>query len=270
MFDRTDQKGGGCSLGQGRSIVEAPAMTRAGCAALGLRDRISPSITIKLVAALAVIQLLMPLTSAAIISCAANCKTCWGTASTNCMSCDTGYILKSFACEACDSTCMADLTSSTNTCTSLGSDYILDANDNRCKRTITDIDTACEPGTYNANTGGAVSGSCQVCAPGKSCEVFALTASSADCQAGYYCVTRVTIRSPLEGYSSDHVVDGGAAHPFLTADPISGVTNWWIGKTSTTVNGDVCEKGHYCPSGASQMTACPGGQYCPDQFEAAD
>ena len=37
-----------------------------------------------------------PQAEAAVISCAANCKTCYSALSTNCMSCDDNYFLDNF------------------------------------------------------------------------------------------------------------------------------------------------------------------------------
>ena len=71
-------------------------------------------------------------------SCGANCKTCWGTADNECMSCMPNYILKDFECVAIGDGC------------DTSANYSLDDRDNRCKRTVNKIDFPCEPSTYNA------------------------------------------------------------------------------------------------------------------------
>ena len=95
---------------------------------------------------LALLALFIELGSATQISCAANCKTCWSALAANCMSCDTGYILKSFECVLANVGCLAT--------------YALDSNDNRCKRTITDTQNACIPSKFNQNTGAQAESSC--------------------------------------------------------------------------------------------------------------
>ena len=77
----------------------------------------------------------MAMGQAAIINCATNCKSCWGSGATMCMTCDPGYIMMNFSC--------------LTTATGCDAGYRLDTRDNICKRTINDIDYPCEPSTYN-------------------------------------------------------------------------------------------------------------------------
>ena len=97
--------------------------------------------------------------------------------------------------------------------------------------------------------------------------MFALLASSSDCQAGYYCKTASTLRSPVAVYATDYVDPDDASGPETT--PIAGVTNWWEVADVADPNGDVCARGNYCNAGVSQMTACTAGYYCPDDFMKA-
>ena len=161
MFDRTEKR----RLASSRLSPSSAEITSADCDALRLSDRITKRKkprkslgTPKLVGILAAatLALLMPLTQAAVINCATNCKTCWSALATNCMSCNTGYFMSGFSCYSTVG----------NTCNTAAG-YTLDTRDNICKRTINDIDNPCKPSTYNSNPGGTSSSICQVCAPGK-------------------------------------------------------------------------------------------------------
>ena len=82
-----------------------------------------------MIATLSAILLLVELGSSTTISCATNCKTCWGALATECMSCESTHFLDDFQCVATGGSCR--------------SGYDLDPNDNRCKRTITDTQSPC-------------------------------------------------------------------------------------------------------------------------------
>ena len=64
------------------------------------------------------------------------------------------------------------------------------------------------------------------CSPGSYCAIAALPAPSAECQAGYYCITAAATSTPTDG-----------------------------------TTGDVCPKGAYCPMGSSSPTLCPEGTF---------
>ena len=90
----------------------------------------------KLMSLLAVLVYFTPVAHAVVTDCATNCKTCWSSSASQCMSCDDLYFMQSFECreeatESCDA------------------GWTLDDRDKICKRTINDIDNPCEPGTYN-------------------------------------------------------------------------------------------------------------------------
>ena len=80
----------------------------------------------------------------------------------------------------------------------------------------------CQPGDYCEEG----SSSPTTCTAGMYCETVGLSAPTANCSDGYYCV-------------------GGAE----TATPTDGTT------------GDICPPGYYCPSGVSWPLACPLGTY---------
>ena len=88
--------------------------------------------------------------SARIIECAEGCKSCWGTRSNQCTGCEEGLILQSYRCRSIFEGC--------------NEGYILSTSDMRCKRSITDVDFPCPPGTFNDLKGQT---QCQACGPGK-------------------------------------------------------------------------------------------------------
>ena len=155
-------------------------------------------------------------------SCATNCASCYASgSSTSCMSCVTGYYLQTFQC--------------VTACTT---GYIVDTNDNICKRQRTQIDNPCSPSSYNPNTNGMSSNSCVSCLSGKLfsfwrvlgkyCESWALINNQNDCLAGFYCIGSSTLRSPVASYS-------------LTSG----------NRYFTNVMGDICPSGTYCTAGSS-------------------
>ena len=91
-------------------------------------------------------------------SCSANCKTCFGSGASQCMTCEPGYIMSSFACIPDTDSCLTD--------------YEVDPRDNICKRTINDIDNPCEPSTFNDKLQQSTVDSCVSCAPGKLSRFF--------------------------------------------------------------------------------------------------
>ena len=89
--------------------------------------------------------------NARIIECAEGCESCWGSRPNQCTGCEEGFFLQSYRCrhieeEDCDE------------------GYILSTSDMRCKRSVTDVDFPCPPGTFNDLKGQT---QCQACGPGK-------------------------------------------------------------------------------------------------------
>lgn len=74
---------------------------------------------------------------------------------------------------------------------------------------------------------------------GKYCESHALTGVQSDCDAGYYCKSGSTMRSPL--------------------DSLTGALDI----------GDICPEGSYCSAGVEEGILCSPGFYCPDEFMTA-
>ena len=110
------------------------------------------------------LTLMMPsVVEATVINCASNCKTCWSSSATACMSCVDTYFLKSFSCLPLSAYDAADESTS---CDEVNS-WRLDTRDNICKRTINDVDYPCEPGTYNSSQGSSSVDACGACTPGK-------------------------------------------------------------------------------------------------------
>ena len=98
MFDRTDQNRL-ASQGVSHSSIEIPSVD---CDRLGLSDRSTKRKRSRIglgtpkllgIFAAATLALLMSSTQALIINCATNCKTCWGSGSAQCMTCDDGYFM---------------------------------------------------------------------------------------------------------------------------------------------------------------------------------
>ena len=57
---------------------------------------------------------------------------------------------------------------------------------------------------------------------GRSCDTFALSASSSDCLPGHYCTNQSTLRSPVAIYASDYVASPDPA------TPDAGIPNFFI------------------------------------------
>ena len=110
------------------------------------------------------VTLLLPrVVEATVINCASNCKTCWSSSATACMSCVDTYFLKSFSCLPVSAYNSADESTSCDE----ANGWRLDTRDNICKRTINDVDYPCEPGTYNGSQGSSSVDACSACTPGK-------------------------------------------------------------------------------------------------------
>lgn len=78
--------------------------------------------------------------------CARNCKSCWGSRETQCMSCQPGYFMQGYKCH------LLEDDGETEPCAAV-SGYRLDRRDMICKRTVNDIDFPCAPSTYNPRFG---------------------------------------------------------------------------------------------------------------------
>ena len=80
----------------------------------------------------------------------------------------------------------------------------------------------CQPGYFCP----AESSTATACTAGKYCQGYALAAVSGDCLDGYWCAGQASVPNPTDG-----------------------------------TTGNVCPKGHYCPSGIDAATACAIGTY---------
>ncbi|KAM4702881.1 uncharacterized protein WCC33_011421 [Rhinophrynus dorsalis] len=93
----------------------------------------------------------------------------------------------------------------------------------------------CPMGTFQPYPGMTSHNSCLVCPAGKFCKGEGLASISGNCSAGYFCVSKANVESPVDG-----------------------------------ITGSPCPKGHYCPSGVSVpipcnndgCIPCPSGFFC--------
>lgn len=120
-------------------------------------------------------------------------------------------------------------------------------------------------------------------AVGLSCESFGLgRTSTSDCLAGHYCVQAVGLRSPVKAYAGEYassiyafsVCTNEICQEIKTQYAelvyhLDGMEKLWsAGEMSDSglFNGDVCQPGHYCPSGSRHMHRCKEGHFCPEYF----
>ncbi|XP_075462631.1 uncharacterized protein LOC142498007 [Ascaphus truei] len=82
----------------------------------------------------------------------------------------------------------------------------------------------CPMGTFQPYQGMSSHNSCLSCSAGKFCKGEGLPSVSGNCSAGFYCVSRAIVESPVNG-----------------------------------ITGSSCPKGHYCPSGVSAPIPCDKG-----------
>ncbi|XP_077105722.1 uncharacterized protein LOC143764221 isoform X2 [Ranitomeya variabilis] len=84
----------------------------------------------------------------------------------------------------------------------------------------------CLPGTFQPHLGMSSPESCLLCPAGRVCRGEALSSSSGNCSAGYYCVMGAISESPVDG-----------------------------------ITGSFCPQGHYCPSGSPAPVPCIHGYF---------
>lgn len=129
--------------------------------------------------------------------------------------------------------------------------------------TITPIQ--CPSGTYSSITNLKTSSECTSCDAGSYCASPGLSAVTADCYAGYYCIGGSTLEAPTDGVTGALCPAGGYC---LSGDSVpnacsAGTFNNFAGGWSSAdcVN---CWPGYYCLSdnNPSPTAQCDAGYYC--------
>jgi hypothetical protein len=122
--------------------------------------------------------------------------------------------------------------------------------------------TECPKGTYNPSTAVGSEANCTDCDPGTYCSSTGLTAPTANCSGGYYCISRAEKSRPDDGVTGDvcpvaHYCPVGTGPNALQCPP--GEFNTIASQTSCFI----CTAGKYCLDGINQLD-CPQGFYCPE------
>ncbi|XP_049323141.1 zonadhesin isoform X1 [Astyanax mexicanus] len=104
----------------------------------------------------------------------------------------------------------------------------------------------CPPGTFSSLEGAASSEECQPCTPGQFCAEYGLSSPSGPCSPGYYCTLKASSQTPHQNRSTE--LKERAHYPEDELDLVQ-------------ITGDICARGHYCPSGSSQPLPCPPGTF---------
>ncbi|KAI4904543.1 hypothetical protein NFI96_029611 [Prochilodus magdalenae] len=105
----------------------------------------------------------------------------------------------------------------------------------------------CPPGTYSSLEGAASIEDCQPCTPGQYCAEYGLSSPSGPCSPGYYCTLRASSPTPYHNRSTDF-----KERTHTTEDEFLALVQ---------MTGDICVRGHYCPSGSVQPVPCPPGTF---------
>ncbi|XP_023933458.1 uncharacterized protein LOC106181652, partial [Lingula anatina] len=147
-----------------------------------------------------------------------------------------------------------------------------------------DTEYPCPQGTFNNLTGSANSSACVQCTPGHFCASPGLSATTDQCDPGWYCTLRSYLAQPSSpeggacvpgeycprGSSAPIQCDDGHFCPNATMSSTAGLCaagyyciNGSITATPTGVGGNQCSPGTYCPDGSWYETLCPAGTYQP-------
>lgn len=122
---------------------------------------------------------------------------------------------------------------------------------------------ACPEGYYNNQTGRSKIGNCRACPGGWYCEKPGLDWPSGECDPGFYCVEKATIRNPNNVTATGGPCPPGhycpVGSPSPRACPGGEYNSLW--KQSHCY---VCPEGHFCPNASSNYTECYEGYYCPN------
>ncbi|XP_070551141.1 neurogenic locus notch homolog protein 1-like [Ptychodera flava] len=139
--------------------------------------------------------------------------------------------------------------------------------------------TACPAGTFGARRGLEMESDCTDCPGGFYCEGVNLTAPTAECDPGYYCVSKVNKPNPTPTNASvcdlegEHTGIGGICPPGYSCPGGSEWPNGCIPGTYQDQEGQdtckSCPEGYYCGSNFTTYadTICPSGSYCPLETE---
>lgn len=115
-------------------------------------------------------------------------------------------------------------------------------------------------------TGKSQLSDCVNCSPGRYCLESGNDTTTADCQAGYYCVSKAEIPNPT---GTDAIINDTKKVNFLVFKiqysymihyPWFFIILWILVLTDGTT-GDVCPIGHYCPTGSSTPQPCSSSTY---------
>lgn len=155
----------------------------------------------------------------------------------------------------------------------------------------------CNNGTFNNITGAQDDTSCQLCTPGYYCPTPGLAEPTAMCDGGYYCILGSWSNQPSP-LGNDTISDcscpaqiigdkckagtfcpPGSDAPTpctggyycgmdeLSAESGQCLAGYYCNGSSTLQNpvnetfGDICPKGHYCPTASSYPIPCAEGEY---------
>ncbi|XP_064629299.1 uncharacterized protein LOC135488586 [Lineus longissimus] len=150
--------------------------------------------------------------------------------------------------------------------------------------TIRDNQFPCDEGTFFNTTGASEKKDCKPCTPGYYCLVPGLATPTGPCKQGFYCSGGSEYSQPYRA-SRGGACKPGSYCPEASPFPIPCTPGWYCdqhmmsqptGKcyhgfyckmgASTPAprdgsSGDICPRGHFCPVGSPNATACPAATY---------
>ncbi|XP_023933583.1 fibrillin-2 [Lingula anatina] len=119
----------------------------------------------------------------------------------------------------------------------------------------------CPMGYWSNSTGRSRLEDCQPCTAGHYCNQTGLSVPSGLCDAGYFCVTLVTMATPNYGVHKGDICPPGHYCPEPgTVSPIPCPVGFYA-SSNGSVKCEVCPVGHYCVDGVEPVT-CPPRFYC--------
>lgn len=121
---------------------------------------------------------------------------------------------------------------------------------------------ACPKGFYKSDTGGTVIDDCVACDAGYACTVKGSIQTTAQCNAGAFCLSEATTTTPREICRDYDPVADTCTFETTTGSCATGTYNA-ADSTCELVptTQSVCPQGFYCPQGTTEPVACDPGYF---------
>lgn len=128
------------------------------------------------------------------------------------------------------------------------------------------VEENCPTGTYMPNNTATSISECLQCTPGHYCDGTGKNSTTGECTAGWYCTGNATIPNP-EGDGTGNICPKGHECPTGSSSP-SRCQGGYFANSTGQASCDSCPAGYYCETGAETPTPCPLGYFCPNNTES--